>query len=136
LTVALDGADVRTFEGLATDPVMRTIKEAFHQEYGLQCGFCAPGMLITAWDLMKIPMLPRCGSQSAAISVAVPGTKGSCAPSCERQGTCGRVIGSAKSSEEENDVPVAIPLRSRIDSTMSADVVEAPSNLAFRRSAR
>ena len=59
LAVALEGADVRTLEGLAADPVMRTIKDAFHQEHGLQCGFCTPGMLITAWDLMKIMPDPR-----------------------------------------------------------------------------
>jgi aerobic-type carbon monoxide dehydrogenase small subunit (CoxS/CutS family) len=63
------GGDVRTLEGLAADPLMRTIKDAFHQEHGLQCGFCTLGMLITAWDLMKImpdPDASRCGSQSAA----------------------------------------------------------------------
>ena len=53
LTVALEGADVRTLEGLADDPRMRTIKDAFHTEHGLQCGFCTPGMLISAWDLLR-----------------------------------------------------------------------------------
>src|SRR6185437_6573660 len=53
LAVALDGADVRTLEGLAGDDLMATIKQAFHQEHGLQCGFCTPGMLITTWDLLK-----------------------------------------------------------------------------------
>jgi aerobic-type carbon monoxide dehydrogenase small subunit (CoxS/CutS family) len=53
LTVALEGADVRTLEGLADDPRMRTIKNAFHTEHGLQCGFCTPGMLISAWDLLR-----------------------------------------------------------------------------------
>jgi carbon-monoxide dehydrogenase small subunit len=53
LVVANEGADVRTLEGLANDAVMKTIKTAFHQEHGLQCGFCTPGMLVTAWDLLK-----------------------------------------------------------------------------------
>jgi carbon-monoxide dehydrogenase small subunit len=52
LAVSLDGADVRTLEGMADDPRMRTIKEAFHREHGLQCGFCTPGMLISVWDLL------------------------------------------------------------------------------------
>jgi len=69
LAVALEGADVRTLEGLAADPVMRTIKDAFHQEHGLQCGFCTPGMLITAWDLMKIMPDP----DAAAVRVAISG---------------------------------------------------------------
>jgi carbon-monoxide dehydrogenase small subunit len=69
LTAALEGADVRTLEGLAADPVMRTIKDAFHQEHGLQCGFCTPGMLITAWDLIKIMPDP----DAAAVRVAISG---------------------------------------------------------------
>jgi carbon-monoxide dehydrogenase small subunit len=31
---------------------MQTLKAAFHQKHGLQCGFCTPGMLISAWDLL------------------------------------------------------------------------------------
>ena len=53
LTVALEGADVRTLEGLADDARMQAIKDAFHVEHGLQCGFCTPGMLISAWDLLR-----------------------------------------------------------------------------------
>ena len=32
---------------------METLKAAFHEKHGLQCGFCTPGMLIAAWDLLK-----------------------------------------------------------------------------------
>jgi carbon-monoxide dehydrogenase small subunit len=53
LTIALDGADVRTLEGLQGDPLMETLKSAFHEKHGLQCGFCTPGMLVSAWDLLK-----------------------------------------------------------------------------------
>jgi len=53
LAVSLEGADVRTLEGLADDPLMQVIKRAFHEEHGLQCGFCTPGMLISTWDLLK-----------------------------------------------------------------------------------
>jgi carbon-monoxide dehydrogenase small subunit len=52
LTVSLDGAEIRTVEGFAEDAAMGVIKEAFHQEHGLQCGFCTPGMLISARDLI------------------------------------------------------------------------------------
>jgi carbon-monoxide dehydrogenase small subunit len=52
LAVALDGSEIRTVEGFASDAAMTTIKEAFHQEHGLQCGFCTPGMLISARDLI------------------------------------------------------------------------------------
>ncbi|HVL74298.1 MAG TPA: (2Fe-2S)-binding protein [Beijerinckiaceae bacterium] len=53
LAVSLDGAEIRTLEGMADDPRMAAIKDAFHREHGLQCGFCTPGMLISAWDLLR-----------------------------------------------------------------------------------
>lgn len=53
LTVSLDGAEVRTLEGLQGDPLMETLKSAFHEKHGLQCGFCTPGMLVSAWDLLR-----------------------------------------------------------------------------------
>ena len=53
LAVGIDGSDVRTLEGLDRDPLMLSIKAAFHDKHGLQCGFCTPGMLISAWDLLR-----------------------------------------------------------------------------------
>ena len=50
--VACDGADVVTIEGLDDDAVMGDLREAFAAEHGLQCGFCTPGMLIAARDLI------------------------------------------------------------------------------------
>jgi carbon-monoxide dehydrogenase small subunit len=52
LTVALEGAEIRTLEGMADDPRMAVLKTSFHEQHGLQCGFCTPGMLISAWDLL------------------------------------------------------------------------------------
>jgi aerobic carbon-monoxide dehydrogenase small subunit len=51
--VACDERDVRTIEGFADDRVMTALRQAFHQHHGLQCGFCTPGMLITARDLIR-----------------------------------------------------------------------------------
>jgi carbon-monoxide dehydrogenase small subunit len=45
------GATIVTIEGLATDGVLHPMQAAFHQEHGLQCGFCTPGMVISAIDL-------------------------------------------------------------------------------------
>jgi carbon-monoxide dehydrogenase small subunit len=53
LAVAVDGAEIRTLEGLQDDELMEILKEAFHDKHGLQCGFCTPGMLISSWDLLK-----------------------------------------------------------------------------------
>jgi carbon-monoxide dehydrogenase small subunit len=53
LTVALEGAEIKTLEGLADDERMAVLKNSFHEQHGLQCGFCTPGMLISAWDLLQ-----------------------------------------------------------------------------------
>jgi carbon-monoxide dehydrogenase small subunit len=50
----LDGADVRTVESLATaSGELHPIQQAFTQEHGLQCGFCTPGMLMGACELLE-----------------------------------------------------------------------------------
>ena len=54
--VACDGLDVRTIEGFEDDPPMAALREAFSREHGLQCGFCTPGMLIAARDIvLRLP---------------------------------------------------------------------------------
>ena len=53
LAVAADGAEVRTVEGYDDDPLMRAIRTAFNRRHALQCGFCTPGMLATAYDILS-----------------------------------------------------------------------------------
>src|ERR1700712_2373801 len=53
LAVAVDGAEISTLEGLDRDPLMGVLKDAFEDKHGLQCGFCTPGMLISARDLIQ-----------------------------------------------------------------------------------
>jgi carbon-monoxide dehydrogenase small subunit len=53
LAVRADGADIVTVEGLGTPDQLNTIQNQFREKHGLQCGFCTPGMLITAMDLLK-----------------------------------------------------------------------------------
>lgn len=50
--VACDGRRITTIEGLDDDAVAAELREAFTAEHGLQCGFCTPGMLISARDLV------------------------------------------------------------------------------------
>jgi carbon-monoxide dehydrogenase small subunit len=50
--VACDGADVRTIEGFDDDPLMAQLRAAFSGEHALQCGYCTPGMLISARDIV------------------------------------------------------------------------------------
>jgi len=53
LAVANDGADVTTIEGLATNGELHPMQAAFKENHGLQCGFCTPGMVMSAVDLVK-----------------------------------------------------------------------------------
>jgi len=53
LAVQADGASVTTIEGLATNGKLHPLQEAFWEKHGLQCGFCTPGMILTACDLLK-----------------------------------------------------------------------------------
>ena len=48
-----DGLTVRTIEGFAEDEVMLQLREAFAAAHALQCGYCTPGMLVTARDIVQ-----------------------------------------------------------------------------------
>jgi carbon-monoxide dehydrogenase small subunit len=54
LAVQADGAEITTVEGLMRDGVLHPLQEAFQRHHGLQCGFCTPGMLLTALDLLRV----------------------------------------------------------------------------------
>ena len=51
--VQADGSEVTTIEGLARDDELHPMQRAFHEMHGLQCGFCTPGMIMTAIDLLR-----------------------------------------------------------------------------------
>jgi carbon-monoxide dehydrogenase small subunit len=53
LAIACDGSEVMTVEGLAKNGKLHPMQEAFREHHGLQCGFCTPGMLMAAVDLVK-----------------------------------------------------------------------------------
>ena len=53
LAVAVDGASVTTIEGLAHDGTLHPMQEAFREHHGLQCGFCTPGMIMAAVDMVN-----------------------------------------------------------------------------------
>jgi carbon-monoxide dehydrogenase small subunit len=51
-----DGRSVQTLEGLEGDPTMEVLRRHFHQSHAVQCGFCTPGMLMMARDiLLRMP---------------------------------------------------------------------------------
>ena len=53
LALQADGVELLTIEGLSADGTLHPLQEAFHDHHGLQCGFCTPGMLLTALDLLQ-----------------------------------------------------------------------------------
>ena len=53
LAVQADGAEVLTVEGLATNGKLHPVQQGFWEEHGLQCGFCTPGMIIAAYQLLE-----------------------------------------------------------------------------------
>jgi carbon-monoxide dehydrogenase small subunit len=53
LTVQADGAELLTIEGLARGEKLHPLQEAFWECHGLQCGFCTPGMILSAHQLLK-----------------------------------------------------------------------------------
>ena len=53
LAAAVDGSEIRTVEGYEGDAVMAAIRKAFKEAHAVQCGYCTPGMLATAYDIVN-----------------------------------------------------------------------------------
>ena len=53
LAAQASGSSVTTIEGLASDGALHPVQEAFREHHGLQCGFCTPGMIMTAVDMIE-----------------------------------------------------------------------------------
>ena len=51
--VQADGASITTIEGMASNGTLHPLQESFQEEHGLQCGFCTPGMIMSAADLLQ-----------------------------------------------------------------------------------
>ncbi len=66
--VQANGSEIRTVEGLEQGGKLHAVQEGFHQEHGLQCGFCTPGMMMTAVALLERNAKPTEGEIRLAIS--------------------------------------------------------------------
>jgi aerobic carbon-monoxide dehydrogenase small subunit len=53
LAVQADGAEITTIEGLSSNGGLHAMQQAFHEQHGLQCGFCTPGMIMAAVSLLE-----------------------------------------------------------------------------------
>ena len=96
--VACDGADVRTIEGLEDDPVIVRLRAAFTAEHALQCGYCTPGMLVTARDIVQ--RLPE--ADETRIRLELAGNL------CRCTGYAGIVRAIARVLAEAVPLPIAV----------------------------
>ena len=53
LAVEADGAELETIEGVATNGELSALQQSFHEHHAVQCGFCTPGMIMSATDLLR-----------------------------------------------------------------------------------
>ena len=68
LAVQADGAEITTIEGLAKNGELHPVQRAFWEEHGLQCGYCTPGMILTACELLARNPNPDDGEIRRAIA--------------------------------------------------------------------
>jgi aerobic-type carbon monoxide dehydrogenase small subunit (CoxS/CutS family) len=71
LAVQADGTEIVTVEGLAQGDVLHPLQQAFHECHALQCGFCTPGMLMTAADFLNVNPSPTEDEVREAMSAVV-----------------------------------------------------------------
>jgi aerobic-type carbon monoxide dehydrogenase small subunit (CoxS/CutS family) len=71
LAVQARGAELTTIEGLAKDGALHPLQEAFREHHGLQCGFCTPGMLMTAVDFLRVNPRPTEAEIREALSAVL-----------------------------------------------------------------
>jgi carbon-monoxide dehydrogenase small subunit len=68
LAVQADGCSVKTVEGLASDGALDAVQQGFWEEHGLQCGYCTPGLLLSAHELLRKSPNPSAAEIRRAIS--------------------------------------------------------------------
>lgn len=101
--VACDGAEVRTIEGFDDDEVMAELREAFTREHALQCGFCTPGMLVSARDIvMRLP-----GADEKRIRVELSGNLCRCTGFVGIVNAVKSVIDKRRTGDTARPVPAA-----------------------------
>src|SRR5579883_79162 len=97
--VACDGLEVRTIEGFDDDEPMAALRAAFSKEHGLQCGFCTPGMLIAARDIvLRLP-----AADEPRVRVELSGNL------CRCTGYLGIVNAVTSVIEARRGAPAAVP---------------------------
>jgi aerobic carbon-monoxide dehydrogenase small subunit len=119
--VACAGADIRTVESFDDDPVMDLLRNAFRRRHALQCGYCTPGMLATAYDI--VTRLP--GADEARIREELSGNL------CRCTGYVGIVAAIQDvlaSGPHCNILRREAPPAARVSSAWSGQTAAAPAN--------
>jgi len=131
--VACGGSDVRTIEGYGEDAVMAELREAFSAEHALQCGYCTPGMLVTARDIVL--RLPH--ADEARIRNALSGNLCRCTGYVGIVRAIRRVIAKRNASAEmKGGLQIAVqPVRAEAYAGAPAAVTPARAETAASRSA-
>ena len=102
---ACDGADIRTIEGFADDGRMNALRAAFSARHALQCGYCTPGMLVTAWDIVR--RLP--GANEPQVRKELAGNLCRCTGYQGIVDAIGDVLARAEGPDAMTDPPPATP---------------------------
>ena len=114
--VQCDGAEIATIEGFAEDPLMARLRSAFTMDHALQCGFCTPGMIIAARDLIR-----RKGHlDQQQIRQEMSGNL------CRCTGYMGVVAAISRVMTEAGDLPALSPAKSGIGPAPGPGAVPAP----------
>ena len=71
LAVQADGAELMTVEGLARGAELHPLQQAFREHHALQCGFCTPGMLMAAYDFLRVNPRPTEAEVREALSAVL-----------------------------------------------------------------
>ncbi len=109
LAASLDGAKVETIEGVSDSEEIRDLQEAFIARNASQCGYCTPGMLLTAADLLKAPTRGRRARRSASTSPATTAAAPATTPSSMRSRRWRRSAMARRHRERDHRSPLRRP---------------------------
>jgi carbon-monoxide dehydrogenase small subunit len=123
-TVACDGSDVRTIEGLDDDPLTARLRAAFTIEHALQCGYCTPGMLVTARDIVcRLP-----DADEATIRLELAGNLCRCTGYAGIVRAIMRVLAEATPRAADTPQPLPeLPVANSVTPAIAAATVAAPA---------
>jgi len=131
--VACDGAEVRTIEGLDDDPLIVRLRAAFTAEHALQCGYCTPGMLVTARDIVQ--RLPD--ADEARIRLELAGNLCRCTGYAGIVRAIRRVLGEGVAVAEPEPARLPdLPPRPRAETLLAASAAAATFTPDFVQTVR